>query len=232
MGSTPYLIPQYDGPGFAERLVSLVPAQWSSDTAKAPGGVLYSLLEAVGGELSLLESGLVYGQQSIYLTQATGSALDLAVADFFGATLTRAPGESDASFRTRALAALFQPMATEAALVGALTRLTGVPPRIIEPWSPADTGYWDGFYWDVDTVETPFRWTGSFPYQGFIETILPLNAQTLGNNPISGWDASFFWDAPGAFLGDLTLAGGGAQSVRNLIESVKPEGVVAWLKIT
>ncbi len=232
MGSTPYVIPQYDGPGFAQRLIALTPAQWTSNAAKQPGGVLYGLLEAIGEELSLLEEGLVYGQQSVYLTQATGSALDLAAYDFFGSTLLRSPGETDNAFRTRVLAALFQPLATEEAIYNALTALTGQAPRILMPWSPADTGAWDHFYWDVDTVVTPFRWTGSYPYQGFIETAPPLNSAVLNNNPVSGWDDGLYFDVAGSFMGDVLLAGGGVAAVDNLINTIKPEGTVAWVKIT
>ena len=232
MASAPYQIPLYDADGFAQRLAALTPSQWSSLTARSPGGVLYALLKAVGGNMAVQESGLLYAQQSIYLTQATGAALDLAALDFFGTSIMRASGESDSAFRARLMANLLLPAATRQALSAALTSLTGVVPRIIYPWSPADTGGWGLSYWDVDTPVTPFRWTGVAPYQGFIETPLPTSNDLMGTNPVPCYDDGIYWDVAGSLLADLTFIGGGISAVDAAINAVKPEGVVAWVKIT
>ncbi len=231
MASAPYTIPLYDADGFAARLVGLTPAQWSSNAAKTPGGTLYALMKSLGGNMAANESGLLYAQQSTYIQTATGAALDLAAQDFFGSAIFRQPGESDASLRARLMANLLLPAATTEALSAALTSLTGVVPRIILPWSPADTGAWGLFYWDVDTPVTPFRWTGVAPYQGFIETPLPTSNNIMGTNPVPCYDDGIYWDVAGSLLADLTFVGGGLDAVDATINAVKPEGVVAWVKI-
>lgn len=231
MASAPYTIPLYDADGFAARLVGLTPAQWSSNAAKTPGGTLYALMKSLGGNMAANESGLLYAQQSTYIQTATGAALDLAAQDFFGSAIFRQPGESDASLRARLMANLLLPAATTEALSAALTSLTGVVPRIILPWSPADTGAWGLFYWDVDTPVTPFRWTGVYPYQGFIESPLPASSVTFGNNPIPCYDDGFYWDVAGGAFADLVFTGGGVNALYDTINAVKPEGVGAWVKV-
>ncbi len=224
-----YVIPSYDEAGFAQRLIANTPQQWSSDAAKAQGGVLYALMAAVGASLSYLQSGMQYGQDSIYIQSAVGAALDLVSQDYFGSSLPRYPGETDASFRARIQATLFQPAATTAAVSGAITRLVGVAPRIMFPWSPASTGVWDGCYWDVDTAQTPFRWADYLPYQGFIISQFP-GSTVLNGNAMPALDDGIFWDSPGQFLGELSY-GGGQQSLDQTINTVKPEGTVAWVQI-
>ena len=231
MASAPYSIPLYDADGFAARLAGLTPAQWSSNAAKNPGGTLYGLMKSLGGNMAYNESGLLYAQQSTYIQTATGAALDLAAQDFFGSAIFRQPGESDASLRARLMANLLLPAATTEALSAALTSLTGVVPRIILPWSPADTGAWGLFYWDVDTPVTPFRWTGVYPYQGFIESPLPASSVTFGTNPVPCYDDGFYWDVAGGAFADLQFTGGGVGALYDTINAVKPEGVAAWVKV-
>jgi hypothetical protein len=52
MASVPTIPPLITADGFARRLADLFPSGWASTTALTPGGVVYSLLLAFGGELA------------------------------------------------------------------------------------------------------------------------------------------------------------------------------------
>jgi hypothetical protein len=222
---------------FANRMAALFPAGWSSPDAKSPGGVVYAVLQSMGAGLSDLNGAVQYACDATRIQTAQNGALDLASEDFFGGALPRNPGESDASFRARILAAMFPAGATRAAVTAAVEKVTGYPARVIEPWRPADTGAWGLFYWDVDTAVTPFRWTGSaipgernLAYQGFIECTLPT-PDVLGGNAVPCFDSNFYWDVAGSSLIDInpgqTL---GPQAVYDAINATKCEGTIVWVK--
>ncbi|HHW4682388.1 MAG TPA: hypothetical protein ACQGQI_04225, partial [Xylella sp.] len=75
---------------------------------------------------------------------ATDGWLDIIATDFFGSSLRRKSGQSDASFRNRLLIHLFRERATRNGLVKVLTDLTGRTPVIFEPQRPLDTGSYGG----------------------------------------------------------------------------------------
>src|SRR5690242_14414757 len=79
---------------------------------------------------------------------------------------------------------MFPRAATRQALSDALFNLTGVPPRMLEPWNPGDTGCRDTLisFRDADTPQNPYRLTNpGLTYQGFIETDAP------SASPLHGW---------------------------------------------
>ena len=112
-------------------------------------------------------------KQQLRIKSASGSVLDQIALDFFGTSLARLAGESDASLLNRIELNLFVIRGTRAAIVNLLTGLTGVAPRITEPWRPNEHGAWSktsgapalsgglyyyalaagspGNYWGVDT---------------------------------------------------------------------------------
>lgn len=233
----PTTIPTLTAVDYANRMAALFPPNWSSPEARSPGGVLYAVMGMIGTGLSFENGAVQYAFAATRIQTAMNGALDLASLDFFGDRLPRNPGETDDSYRARILAAIMPAGATRAAVAAAVKAVVGVEPRIIEPWSPRDTGVWGRFYWDVDNAVTPFRWTGStrpedfgLSFQGFIECPLPTPS-LLNGNPVPCFDSNFYWDIAGSSLIDLeagqTL---GPEVVYDAINLTKCEGTIAWVK--
>ena len=250
MSSNLTTLPVISPAQFAQRLAANFPTGWSSQEAKyTVDGVLFNVLQMIGTELNFeLDTSLAYAMDATRLQTATDGALDLASLDFFGPAptspfaLPRLSGEGDPAFLARIEDALLPTGDTRTALFNAIEAATGFAPRLIEPWSPADTGVWDGgagagmMFWDVDTEETPFRWTDqNLNYQGFAECILPLT-EPFGDNPTPCYDVStgFYWDLPnqhGAWLIDPEPPiSGGEDAVYNVINRTKVFGTIVWVK--
>lgn len=185
---------------------------------------------------------LQYAAAATRVQTAMNGALDLAALDFLDNTFRlRVTGETDAAFRARVLAALLPSGATRAAVSAAVASVTGVIPRIIEPWRPQDTGVIDGvwvdgqlfgaMYLDIDTVETPARLTDpGLGYQGFIESILP-GIPVLGGNPLPCLDDGMYTDTAGCSMFDFDESVPlGAELVYDAINAKKVYGTVAWVR--
>ena len=208
-----------------QRLQRLLPP-WFPDWDQAP--IINAVLRGCAALFAYAYSLLQYAVAQTRIRTAFGAWLELISYDYFGLRFPRAPSESDASYRARILAELLRPRQTRAAVVLEVRDTTGYPSRIIEPWSPADTGNWDGCFWDVDTPATPFRWTGDQRYQFFIETTPPA-LEPFGNNPTPCYDTSGFWDES-LFLIDPLPALLGEQAVYDAINVTKAAGTTAWVK--
>lgn len=231
-------IPVIDTPDWAERLLGLFPASWTSDEAKSEGGVLYSLFLAIGDELERSLENVNYDFAATRIATAVDTALDSVAKDYFGAVagfpadVIRAPGEPDESLRTRVYASLLLPAATRQSLIDLLTRLTGEKPRVFEPWSPGDTSSWDNMsYLDIDTEENPSRMGDpGLKYQGFVESILP-SFGNQGDNPVYAIDMGSAWDAPSGYLIDPQPTWWlSVQRIDALINKTKPYGTTVWRK--
>lgn len=231
-------IPNLDAPDWAVRLIRSFPEPWTSEEAKQPGGVLYSLFKAIGDDLERTIDNIEYARKAARVNEAIDNALDSVAQDFFGqvadfpADVIRAPGEPDSSFRNRIKASLLLPAATRQSLVDLLTRLTNDTPRVMEPWSPGDTCTWDhkSFY-DVDTVENPFRiGDPGLKYQGFVESTLPSFGDQ-GDNPVYAMDKGWCWDSPSGYIIDpkptwwMQVA-----RIDALINKTKVFGTTVWRK--
>ncbi len=215
---------------WATRLVNTQPAQWYSDAAKAPMGVLYSLMYSLGQVLQNLQLGLQYSYDAVYLQTAIGAALDSAVADFYGTSLVRLPGETDQALSTKAQASLFQPVGTEQALRQALYNFTGRYPVIVNEWNLTQTGMWGTGFFDAPPGPYGLFFASGVPYQCFVQTVLPSIA-ALNGGPLYCWGAGFFFGSPTSYWADLEGAANGLQQLYDVINSVKPEGVVVWVQI-
>jgi hypothetical protein len=186
---------------------------------------------------------LQFAAAATRLQTAIGNALDLASADLTYPTVTRNPGESDTDYRIGVLAALLPSGAIRQAISDAVERVTGVVPRIVEPWRPSDTGTYDGVwvgsqllgaaYYGVDTVETPGRYTDANRYQGFVDSIVP-GVIPLGGNPLRTYDDFAYYTIPGAYGGYyLDLPGTsviGETDVYSAINAAKVLGTVVWVR--
>lgn len=245
MADTPTVFPTLDADDFATRQGAVFPNGWVSPEARQPGGIFYALMKSIGGQQAFVLSALIYALEATRVQTAVGDALDLVSEDFFGDALPRAPGESDDSFRTRIEAGLTADFvtasgATRAAVSFAVQTITGVAPRIIEPWRPLDTGVIDGgpgtgmMFMDADCVQAPAIITdSSLAYQGFLQSIIPP-IQLLDGNPLPCMDvgeaaSGLYTDTAGSsmfdFDGSISL---GEQAVYDAINARKTFGTVVW----
>ena len=204
---------------WAQRLLRLYPNKWTGDAAKTAGGILYSLFNAQSTSYNFLQNGLDWVLNACRIATAQDVALDAIANDYFGsvaqfeATVVRQPGEPDDSFRARIYANLLQSGGTRADIIRVVELLTGQIPRITEPWNVLDNGACDSIsFCDIDTQANPCRVGDlNFPYQGFVESILP-SFGGQGNNPVYciddglSCDRSFIIDPQSTwFLGEKEL---------------------------
>jgi hypothetical protein len=170
---------------FVRRLKGLFPPGWASTDALSPGGNLYNLLSVLAMLHSTVSTLLKATQESFYLTTALGSTLDVVIGDYFGSNLPRNPNETDDQYRVRAYNLLFTTTVTRPGFQKYMNALA--PTRLVEPWAPADTGVWDGMYYDVDTAVTPGTYTdASLRYQGFAQVSIS-NKSAVPLSPYTVW---------------------------------------------
>lgn len=215
---------------FAQRIADLFPRGWSSDDAKQPGGTVYAVFLAAAEQMRTVLAEIQYAASAQRIQTETAPELDLASIDYLGELFPRPPGMSDSAYSQAIIAKLFQAAATRPALSAAIASLTGVTPRMLEPWSIFDTGVWGrNSYWGVDTPDNPARWgSGGLRYQGFIETV-PAAIPAIGpNNPILTWGTAY-WNVPGYFFG--IIASSATESVYDLINRLRAYGTTVWVKI-
>jgi len=131
---------------FVRRMLAVLPAGWFSQSALAtqPATLLQALLSGLGTAWAAIFTLVTTVRLMARIATVSGPLLDLVSVDFFGNALPRRPAESDAQFRLRVQQELLRPRGTRAALMLALTELTGRPPVIFEPARPADTGGYSG----------------------------------------------------------------------------------------
>lgn len=222
-------IPFISGPAFAQRLATLFPRGWAGDDAVQSGNV-YALFLSAGNEISGMLEEIQYAALAQRMQTETSPELDLASIDFFGTALPRPSGMSDTAFDALIVSNLFKAAATRAAISAAIQELTGVTPRMMEPWNIFDTGVWGRTsYWNVDSSDYPARWgNGGLRYQGFIETA-PAQVPVFGANvPILGWGDSAYWNVPGYFFG--IIGNNTTLSVYDVINKVRAYGTLVWVK--
>lgn len=226
------VIPEIISAEFASRIADLFPRDWGSDDAKQSGNV-FAVFLAAGEQMHSVLGEIQYAALAQRILTETSPELDLASVDFLGDTLPRPPGMDDANFAQLIIDSLFQPAATRSALQNAVARLTGVVPRMLEPWNIFDTGVWRRAYWNVDTPATPARWgNGSVRYQGFIETI-PQAIPAIGvNNPIYCWGSGPlgpYWNVPGYFFAIISANSG--TTIYDLLNRIRAYGTIVWVKL-
>ena len=125
------------------RLKAVLPGDWfplTSTGQPSASPILDGVLSGPAWALSWAYSLIQYVQLQQRIATATDVFLDLAARDYFGGTLTRNGGETDAVFSARIQAALLPAAATRSAMIAAVTNLTGTAPGIFEPFNPLDTG--------------------------------------------------------------------------------------------
>ena len=229
MGYNATIVPTITGAQFAGRIAANLPPGWAGSDA-VQSGLVSSMLLSFGTELAAVLQELQYAANAQRLQTETYPELDLASQDYLGTLLPRPNGMGDLDYADLIIAHLFRSAATRQAISNALTLLTGYTPRMLEPWNIYDTGSFDNnSYIDVDTVANPARLgDGSLVYQGFIETPPPTVAAIGPSNVVQTMDDGAYWDVPGYFCGTLSQAS--AQSVYDLINTIRAYGTTCWVK--
>jgi hypothetical protein len=120
------------------RLQSYLPRRWFGDFSSVP--VINGVLNGIASAMSLMYALIVYFQAQTRLQTSTDGWVDMWAADFFGTSLPRNTGESDAGYISRVQAEFLLRRATRPAMQQALTALTGRAPVIFEPSRPLDSG--------------------------------------------------------------------------------------------
>ena len=118
------------------RLRSLIPQGWFGDDAPIRDVVLGGLGDALAWSYGLLG----FAEAQTRIGTASGWFLDLIGWDFLGVRILRRDGEKDDAWRARLRAEIFRPRVTRWAISKALEDLTGIKPKLVEPWNPNDCG--------------------------------------------------------------------------------------------
>ena len=208
-----------DSNDMAARMRAVLPPRWFGDSAPLLGAVLAGL----GTGWSAIYNLVTTVQAQTRIATAGGAFLDLISADFFGIALPRRPREGDAAFRTRIDQALLRPRATRAALVLALTEMTGRTPVVFEPARTSDTGGYS-----VGGVGYGFAggWGSlALPYQVFVTAYRPPGG---GIALLGGYGTSGI-----AGYGDLSMITTAVTDadIQAEVVSVLPAATIAWMNI-
>lgn len=201
-------------------------------------GLLAALLDGLAWAGSFVYSLIDYTRLQTRIKTATDAWLDLIALDFFGDSLRRYSGQSDASFRSRIIINLFRERATRAAVISVLKDLTGRTPIVVEPARPADTGCYGG-----PTIG--YGVAGAYgslllPYQAFVTAFRPAGTgvpkvgpyglanygATLGNPGGYGVASEIEYASLSMIQGDVTDA-----DIAAAVDSVKPAATIIWLRI-
>lgn len=121
---------------FERRLKSLIPRGWVLRTAPIFDAVLGGLGDSLANFYTLLKSV----KQQTRIATASGWFLDLIGWDFLGTNYLRKNKETDDRWRARIVREVLRPRATRLGIETALEDLTGLTPKIYEPWNAADDG--------------------------------------------------------------------------------------------
>ncbi len=209
------------------RLKSMMPRGWFGDVSPVIDGVLQGCAAIMASVYALI----VYARLQTRIRTATDGWLDMIASDFFGLSLQRKAGQSDASFRANIIANLFRERGTRNAVSKALIDLTGRAPIIIEPNRPQDcgaysapnSGYDDaGAYSDV-----------SLSYQAFITAYRPFGT---GIPNIAGYGistAGYSVDAQGEYTSpSMSTDTVTDADIYAAIEAVRPAATITWVRIS
>ena len=121
---------------FGRRMRAMLPRGWWGDSSPIRDAVL----AALGTDWAATYGQAVYAKQQTRIATATDTNLDAISGDLLGTGLPRLIGETDTAYRARIKANVLAPKATRAAMIRALTLLTGKAPLVFEPARASDTG--------------------------------------------------------------------------------------------
>lgn len=176
-----------DQTDFLQRQHSLIAPSWFP-AGESP--VLDTVLSGGAYNLAWIYSIFQYVLLQARLATATGVWLDRISYDFLANDLPRLTGETDLSYRARIKNEILRERNTRKGIILALEQLTGITPKLYEPWHPGDVGAYDigtsaydqaGMYGDL-----------SLNNQLFITAYRPVSAGVASivgyDNPETGYD--------------------------------------------
>ena len=217
------------------RLLAALPQGWFADEAP----VLSGLLTGLANGWSWLFNLLAYARQQSRIATATDGWLDLIARDYGGPALARQGGETDTAFSARITQTLQRLRGTRAALIAAVTNLTGRAPKVFEPAYPPDTG-------GLSSIGLGWNTTGGWgnldlPYQCFVTAYRPagggiantggwgsLSTTATPNLALGGWNVGALQ------YGDATLIEGQITDAQIFatIADCMPAATIAWTALS
>jgi hypothetical protein len=215
------------------RFRSVLPRGWFADDTP----ILDSLISALSASWTQLYSLLVYARNQSRIATATDFWLDVVADDYFGASVSRLPAESDSSFRSRILDDMIRERATRSAVSQVIFDLTAVWPFIFEPARCADTGSYSLIVGDSASSGGGMAYGlaggwGSLelPFCSFVRIALPPG---IGVSMLPGWTTTSagYGAADTAFSNPSIQSQVGNEELRQAILSVMPVAVTAWLQV-
>ena len=218
----------------AQRIISTLPFSWfgfgAGDITQANTPIIFGLIQGFAYGFSLVYSLYAYAKLQTRIATATDGWLDMISADFFGTLVARKPNQSDASYRAVILANLLRPRATRAALIQALTTLTGRVPIVFEPERPLDTG-------GYAVGGAGYGMAGGYgsllmPYQALVKAFRPLASgvpNVIGYS-CAGGGYGVASQIEYASLSMIITAATDAD-IYSVVDAVKPAGTTVWVQI-
>lgn len=141
------VLPTGTVPDILNRLKALLPSGWfpyaTFYTGLSQSPILDAVLTGAATGLSFIYNLLQYARLQTRIATMQDGWLDLASYDLFNYNLLRLAGETDLAFRIRIIKEFLRVRNTRTGIINMMTDLTGLQPRLIEPWNPVDTGAWD-----------------------------------------------------------------------------------------
>lgn len=215
-----------DQPDVLKRLKAVLPPWFGSLTP-----VLDGVLTGFAYTGSFLYSLYAYAKKQTRILTSTEGWLDMVAGDFFGTSLLRAQGQTDASFLARIRANLLREKGTRNAIIRVLYDLTGRTPIVFESERPLDTGAWN------NSSNLALGLTGAYgslimPFEALIKAFRPLGSGIPYVNgygqPAGGYNIASRSEY--ASLADIQGAITDAD-IYAAVNSVRPVATTMWTSI-
>jgi hypothetical protein len=216
-----------DGQGIY--LTETVPASATPD--------LDGLLAGIAWMWSWVYALWSYARLQTRIATAADAFLDMISLDFFGVgVVPRRSSEPDDSFRARIKRNLLRPRGTRAAMISALTDLTGRPPTIFEPRNAGDTGAY-GHLGSPTVTGLAYNAAGGYgslalPFQAFITAYRPIG-QGIANvggygTEVGGYGVGALeYASPSLITGSVT-----DQDIYDEVARTMPAAAIGWTRIS
>lgn len=217
-------MPVGDQTDMLARIKAVLPTGWFPDVTP----VLDAVLSGLAYAWSWIAALTGYAYEQTRLTTASDIFLDILSYDFLGSRIFRRAGEADSAFRIRVKREILRPKATRAAMVEALTDLTGQVPLVFEPANTSDTG---GYGVAMGYGVAGGYGSLSMPYQALLTVYRPH----VGGIPgVDGYGGSIGGYGVGAveYASAADAAGVSDAEIYATIESTKPAATVMWVRLT
>ncbi|GBQ20856.1 hypothetical protein AA0472_0267 [Acetobacter estunensis NRIC 0472] len=134
----------------AARIRAVLPASWFPSVAEKNTPVLDGVLAGLAWPWTAMYGLLTYIRNQSRLQTGTGNFVDMAATDYFGGSLPRVSGESDADYIARIQKEFVVKRNTRAAFEEQIDSLT-TQGRIFEPWRAPDCACYGRDAFNADT---------------------------------------------------------------------------------